>query len=48
MMYYNAYDIKIISFGLGLMLLYVQHNKTHPAGPPNEIATFIVFQKYIK
>ena len=47
-MYYNVFDIKIISFGAGLILVYVQHNKTHPAATANEIAIFYVFQKYIK
>ena len=37
-MYYNAFDIKIKSFGAGLMLVYVKHNKTHPADPANKIA----------
>ena len=43
-MYYNAFDIKIMSFGAGLILVYVQHNKTHLADPPNEIATFLCFK----
>ena len=48
MMYYNMFDIKIISFGSGLILVYVKHNKTRPADPSNEIAIFLMFQKYIK
>ena len=47
-MNYNVFDIKIISFRAGLMQVYVQHNKTHSADPANEIATFFVFQQYIK
>ena len=42
-MYYNVFDIKNTSFGSGLILVYVQHNKTHPADPPNEIAIFFIF-----
>ena len=44
-MYYNVLDIKIISFGSGLVLVYVQHNKTHPADPPNEAAVFFQVSK---
>ena len=47
-MYYNVFDIEIISFGASLVLVYVQHNKTHLADPVNGIAIFFVFQKYIK
>ena len=47
-LYYNVFDLKIIPFGSGLILVYVQHNKRHPADPPNEIAIIFVFQKYIK
>ena len=47
-MYYNVFDIKIISFSAGLILVYGQHNKTHPADTANETAIFYVFQKYIK
>ena len=46
-MYYNVFDMKIISFRAGLMVVYVQHNKTHPADLATEIAIFFVFQKYI-
>ena len=47
-MYYNVFDIGIISFGSGLILVYVQDNKTHPADPPNETVMFFMFLKYIK
>ena len=47
-MYYNVFDIKIVSFRAALILVYVQHNKTHSADPANEIAMFFVFSKYIK
>ena len=47
-MSYNAFDIEIISVRSRLIQLYVQHNKTHPAAPSNEMATFVMFQKYIK
>ena len=47
-MRYNVFVIKIILFGAGSMLVYVQHNKTHPADPLNKIAIFFMFQKYIK
>ena len=46
-MYYNVFNITIISFVAGLILVYAQHNKTHPADPANEIEIFFVFQKYI-
>ena len=47
-MYYNVFDIKFTSFGARLILVYVQHNKTHPADTANEIAIFYAFQKYIR
>ena len=42
-MYHNAFAIEITSFEASLMLIYVQHNKKHPAGPPNEMAIFFMF-----
>ena len=47
-MYYDVTDIEIISFGVGLILVYAQHNKTHPADPANEIAMFFVCRIYFK
>ena len=47
-MYYNVFDLKIISLRADLILVYVQHNKIHAADPAKEIAMFFVFQKYIK
>ena len=47
-MYYTVFDVKITSFGSDSMIAHVKQNKTDPADPPNEAATFLVFQKYIK
>ena len=36
------------SFGGYLEVVYVQHNKTDPAKPPNEMNYFYIILKYVQ
>ena len=44
----NILYTKIISFGSGLIVVCVWHNKTHSPIPTNEKILFFLFHKYIK
>ena len=44
----NIFQAISILFRSSLILICVQHNKTHPPIAPNEMALFFIIPKYIK